>query len=79
MVLEKAGEAADAARAAGIPVVYVRVAFREGAPEIALSNRRFAAAKSRASGGEAAPGVQIADAVAPHPGETVVTLSLIHI
>jgi nicotinamidase-related amidase len=72
-VLTKAAEAADAARAAGIPVVYVRVAFREGAPEIALSNRRFAAAKARSAGGEAAEGVQIAAAVAPHPGEPVVT------
>jgi nicotinamidase-related amidase len=53
--------------------VFVRLAFREGAPEIAASNRRFAAARSRATGGESAPGVQIADAVAPRPGEPVVT------
>lgn len=72
-VLQRASEAAAAARAAGIPVVYVRVAFREGAPEIASSNARFAAAKGRATGGESAPGVQIADAVAPHAGEPVVT------
>jgi nicotinamidase-related amidase len=72
-VLQKAGEAADAARAAGVPVVFVRVAFRDGAPEIATSNRRFAPAKSRAVGGESAPGAQIAGAVAPHPGEPVVT------
>ena len=71
-VLERAAAAADAARAAGIPVVHVRVAFREGAPEIADSNRRFTAAKARATGGEHAPEVQIADAVAPHPGEPVV-------
>lgn len=72
-VLQHAAEAADAARAVGIPVVFVRVAFREGGPEIALSNTRFAAARSRSQGGESAPGVQIADAVAPHPGEPVVT------
>jgi len=71
-VVEHAAEAADAARAAGVPVVYVRVAFREGGPEIALSNRRFAAAKTRATGGEGAQEVQIADAVAPHAGEPVV-------
>jgi nicotinamidase-related amidase len=72
-VVQHAAEAADAARAAGTPVVYVRVAFREGGPEIATSNRRFAAAKARTRGGEAAPEVRIADAVAPHPGEPVVT------
>jgi nicotinamidase-related amidase len=72
-VLQRATEAADAARAAGIPVVYVRVAFRSGAPEIATSNRRFAAAKAGAGGGETDPAVQIADAVAPRPGEPVVT------
>lgn len=72
-VLRHAAEAADAARAAGIPVVYVRVAFREGAPEIALSNTRFAAIKERAQGGESAQGAQIAEAVAPRPGEPVVT------
>jgi nicotinamidase-related amidase len=71
-VLSHAAAAADAARAAGVPVVYVRVAFREGAPEIATSNRRFAASKARPGGGEDAPEVQIADAVAPHPGEPVV-------
>ena len=71
-VVEHAAEAADAARAADVPVVYVRVAFREGAPEIATSNRRFAPAKARAAGGEDAPGVQVIDALAPHPGEPVV-------
>jgi nicotinamidase-related amidase len=73
VVLERAAQAADAARAAGVPVVFVRVAFRDGAPEIALSNRRFAPAKARATGGETAAPVQIADAVAPLPGEPVVT------
>jgi nicotinamidase-related amidase len=72
-VVDHAARAADAARAAGIPVVHVRVAFREGAPEIAPSNRRFAAAKARMSGGESAAGMQIAEAVEPRPGEPVVT------
>jgi nicotinamidase-related amidase len=71
-VIAHAGEAADAARAAGVPVVYVRVAFRDGAPEIAASNRRFTASKALAVGGEDASEVQIADAVSPRPGEPVV-------
>ncbi len=71
-VLERAAAAADTARAAGIPVVHVRIAFREGAPEIAASNRRFAAAKAGTVLSEDAPEVQIADEVAPRPGEPVV-------
>ena len=54
-------------------MVFVRVAFREGGPEIARLEPRFAAVKARTHGGESAPGVQIADAVAPRPGEPVVT------
>lgn len=72
-VLEHAAVAADAARAGGVPVVFVRVAFRDGAPEIAASNSRFAPMRGRSTGGESAPGVQIADAIAPHEGEPVVT------
>src|SRR5690349_4122481 len=41
-VVERAAEAAAAARAAGIPVVFVRVAFRAGHPEITTTNRTFA-------------------------------------
>ena len=33
--------AADAARAAGIPIVFVRVAFRPGYPEVSANNLRF--------------------------------------
>jgi nicotinamidase-related amidase len=72
-VVEHAAEAADAARGAGIPVVFVRVAFREGAPEAAAGNRRFGRLRGSATGGEAAPGVQVVDALAPHEGEPVVT------
>ena len=40
-VLSHAVTAAQAARAAGIPVVFVRVAFRAGYPEVSASNLRF--------------------------------------
>ncbi|MEK6311563.1 MAG: cysteine hydrolase [Curtobacterium sp.] len=45
--LHAAVAAVDAARASGIPVVFVRVAFRPGAPEIADRNRMFGAARAR--------------------------------
>src|ERR1700760_2321142 len=43
-VIEAADRAARAARAAGIPVMFVRVAFRPGYPEVAAANSTFAAA-----------------------------------
>ena len=49
LVLEHAAEAAAAARAAGVPVVFVRVAFREGLDaggvDLADRGRRRAAAR----------------------------------
>jgi nicotinamidase-related amidase len=45
-LLETIGRAAVAARAAGVPVIFVRVAFRPGAPEISARNRTFSALAS---------------------------------
>jgi len=42
--LPKARAAVEAARAAGVPVIFVRVAFRAGYPEINPRNKGFAAA-----------------------------------
>jgi nicotinamidase-related amidase len=42
-VLDAAGRAVKAARVSGIPVMFVRVAFRPGYPEAAASNATFAA------------------------------------
>ena len=42
-VLDAAGRAVAAARAAEIPVMFVRVAFRPGYPEVAESNQSFSA------------------------------------
>ena len=40
-VIEAADRAARAARGAGIPVMFVRAAFRPGYPEIAATNQTF--------------------------------------
>jgi nicotinamidase-related amidase len=71
-LLGAVGRAASVARANGIPVVYVRVAFRPGNPEVSPNNRVFAALSSTAFT-EDAPGTQIHEAVAPQPGDLVVT------
>ena len=70
-LLDAVRRAVDAARQAGIPVVYVRIAFRPGAPEINRRNASFAAVA--ASGfSDQDEATQIHADVAPQPGDIVV-------
>jgi len=74
-VIAHAQRALAAARAAEIPVVFVRVAFREGFPEVAARNRSFGAIALSSLAphmGEGAEGTQIVADLAPLPGEPVV-------
>jgi len=72
-VLDAAGRAVKAARASGIPVMFVRVAFRPGYPEAAASNAAFGAMAER---GDAMtqdhPATQVHATLDPRPGEPVV-------
>src|ERR1700722_1485957 len=72
--IDAADRAAKAARAAGIPVMFVRVAFRPGYPEAAESNVAFAALA--AQGGDTMtqdhPDTQVHASLAPEPGEPVI-------
>jgi nicotinamidase-related amidase len=72
-VVDAADRAAKAARAAGLPVMFVRVAFRPGYPEVAQSNASFSAA---AQAGDAFtqdhPATQVHAALTPEPGEPVI-------
>ena len=71
-VLDRAAAAVAAARGAGVPVIYVRVAFRPGHPEVSPRNKSFAALRD--GGGLADDDArEIHPAVAPEPGEVVVT------
>jgi nicotinamidase-related amidase len=70
--LPRLRRAVEAARAAGLRVIYVTVAFREGYPEISDRNKSFSAI-GRTSGfvaGDSSTAVH--PAVAPAPGEPVV-------
>jgi nicotinamidase-related amidase len=71
-LLERVAAALAAARAAAIPVIFVRVAFRPGHPEVSSRNRTFAALRDagRLSDGES---TAVHPAVEPRPGEPVVT------
>jgi nicotinamidase-related amidase len=71
--VDAAGRAAKAARAAGIPVMFVRVAFRPGYPEAAAGNATFAALASRGDTmTQDHPDTQVHAALAPQGGEPVV-------
>ncbi|EQD77800.1 isochorismatase hydrolase, partial [mine drainage metagenome] len=65
-------DAATAARKAKIQVIYVRVAFRSGAPEISQRNQSFSNLASSQTMGETDDVTQIHPAISPHPGDIVV-------
>jgi nicotinamidase-related amidase len=69
-VIQAAQQAIAAARAAGIPVLYCKVGFREGYPEIGEGPPTFAMA--RANGLFCGPTSALIDEIAPAPGEVVV-------
>lgn len=73
--LDNAVQAAGAARAANIPVFFVRVAFRPGYPEVASSNQSFSQTAQHAGDGmtEAHPATQIHDALRPRDDEPIIT------
>jgi nicotinamidase-related amidase len=73
-VIEAADRAVKAARAAGIPVIFVRVAFRPGYPEIAESNATFSAVAAGAGDlyTESHPATQVHASLRPLEGEAVV-------
>jgi nicotinamidase-related amidase len=73
-LLKTLGQAITAARSAQLPVIYVVVGFRKGIPEIGpvTTNKSFGALKSAGFPGIEEP-IQVDPAVAPQPGEMVVT------
>ncbi|MDA8197978.1 MAG: cysteine hydrolase [Thermaerobacter sp.] len=71
--LEPLRAAVDAARAAEIPVIFVRVAFRPGFPEVSPANRSFAAIAQGTSWAADPEMAAIHPAVDPRPDDLVVT------
>ena len=65
--------AVNAARHAGIPVIFVRVAFRDGYPEVSSKNKSFSAIFARGDLTHSGTATRIHDSVAPRPDEPVVT------
>ncbi len=71
--LQRLRQAVTAARGAGVPVVYVTVGFRPGYPEVSPRNRAFSGVASSGRFTEGDPAAAIDPAVAPEPGDLVVT------
>ena len=72
-VVDAAERAAAAARAAGIPVMFVRVGFRPGYPEAVATNLSFG--RLSASGDAMTqdhPATQVHAALSPRPDEPVI-------
>lgn len=69
--LPRLGTAIDAARTAGLPVIYVTVGFRPGQPEISTRNKMFGRlAGVPMPGGDES--TQVHPDVAPVPGDIIV-------
>jgi len=71
--LGRLATAIAAARAADVMVGYVTIGFRPGYPEVSDRNKTFAAIVDSGRFTDGDPGSRIPDAVAPAPGEVVVT------
>jgi nicotinamidase-related amidase len=71
--LDRLSRAVTAARGAGIPLIYVTVGFRPGHPEVSARNRSFSAIAGSGAFATGDPAAEIHPAVAPGPGDVVVT------
>jgi nicotinamidase-related amidase len=65
--------AGAAARKASVPVIYIRVAFRDRAPEVSPRNRIFSHLAGLGGMSESDPSTLVHPDVAPQPGDIVVT------
>ena len=72
-LLAELAETIAAARTADVPVIYVRIAFRDGTPEVSSRNKAFAERVGSNAMSETSEATQVHAAVAPQAGDIVVT------
>jgi len=72
-LLERSAKAIAAAREKKIPVIYVVVGFRQGAPEVSMNNKSFSAGRERFAQTDMAQFMAVHPAIAPAEGEVTVT------
>ena len=70
--LQAARAALEAARTHALPVVFVRVGFRDGTPEVSSRNKSFAARAGQPGMEEQAPATQVVTELEPLPTEVIV-------
>lgn len=71
-LLSKVSGAIAHARANNIPVIYVTVGFRQGAPEINMNNKGFSAAKARFENSDMSAFMKVHNDITPKEGELIV-------
>jgi nicotinamidase-related amidase len=71
--LPRLAAAVQAARGAGIWVIYVTIAFRAGHPEVSERNKSFAVIAGTGRFADGDPGAAIHRAIAPASGDVIVT------
>lgn len=71
-VLANAAKAIAGARQKKIPVIYVVLGFRQGAPEVSPGNKNFSSLKARIGNGSMEEFMKIHPSVAPQEGEITV-------
>jgi nicotinamidase-related amidase len=72
-LLSRLAVAAKAAKAAGVHVIHVRVAFRDGYPDVAPTNKVFSAVTAHYDFTESSPGTAPHPALQVEPGDILVT------
>lgn len=72
MALRRMAAAVGRAREAGVPVIHVTIAFRDGHPEVSEHNRVLSGTRRRAGLLASDPGTRVHPALAPAPGEVTV-------
>jgi nicotinamidase-related amidase len=71
-ILNTTAKAITKARDQKIPVIYVVVGFRQGAPEVSLNNKTFAASKERFASVNMAEFMKVHEDLKPQADEVVV-------
>jgi nicotinamidase-related amidase len=72
-LLTRTASLIEVARKAGMEVIYVVVGFRSGYPEVSPRNKSFGAIRETGRFIEGSAGTEVHPAVAPKPGDVVVT------
>jgi nicotinamidase-related amidase len=72
-LLARTATVIEAARKAGMKVIYVVVGFRPGYPEVSASNKGFSAVRESGRFAAGSAGTEVHPGVAPMPGDVVVT------